>query len=74
MTDKAQDQLDHMHPLEGAGFVLAVAVLKDQAKRVAVYPELILCARKVNDSMTQFLLQEMLKMLAKLTLLQPCWA
>jgi UDP-N-acetyl-D-galactosamine dehydrogenase len=36
-----------------------------QAKRVAVYPELILCARKVNDSMTQFLLQEMLKMLAK---------
>lgn len=34
-----------------------------QAKRYSVQPELILCARKVNDSMTQFILQEMLKIL-----------
>lgn len=36
-----------------------------QAKRLSMFPELILCARKVNDSMTQFLIQEMLKMLTK---------
>jgi hypothetical protein len=36
MTDKAQDQLDHMHPFEGVGLVLAGAVLKNQAKSVAV--------------------------------------
>ncbi|HBB53030.1 MAG TPA: nucleotide sugar dehydrogenase [Legionellales bacterium] len=36
-----------------------------QAKRHSVQPELILCARKINDSMTQFILQEMLKILVK---------
>lgn len=34
-----------------------------QAKRFSVQPDLILCARKINDSMTQYIFQEMLKIL-----------
>ena len=34
-----------------------------EAKRHGVYPDLILAARKVNDDMTQFVIQSMLKLL-----------
>ncbi len=36
-----------------------------QAKRHGIYPDLILAARKVNDGMTQFVIQSMLKLLMK---------
>lgn len=36
-----------------------------EAKRHGVQPELILTARKINDSMTQFMIQSMLKLLVK---------
>lgn len=36
-----------------------------EAKRLGVQPELILAARRVNDGMTQFVIQSMLKLLIK---------
>ena len=37
-----------------------------EAKRYGVYPELILAARNVNDNMTQFVIQSMMKLLVKI--------
>jgi UDP-N-acetyl-D-galactosamine dehydrogenase len=34
-----------------------------QAKRMGVQPNLIICSRQINDTMTQFILHEMLKLL-----------
>ncbi len=36
-----------------------------EAKRYGVYPELILAARHINDEMTQFVIQSMMKLLVK---------